>query len=231
MGATYGEGTGLAIPSPGGPEVGLSPLPAPWMPPSQSAAGHHRGMAAPQEDDPRDPFRLGDDPGWRPGSRNGRPDGLVALRFVFLAVCWGLVMIGVVVTLLVSSSDPASEGVSAWTMASIVVAVGVVGLVVVRFTPVRLDCSDELALARSWRSRFFARTAASEASALVGFLGVVLTGEPVLYGLGLLFTMAGLAVSAPVRANLIRDQEALALQGCAVSLVPALRVSVTDRTR
>ncbi|HYI60213.1 MAG TPA: hypothetical protein VEW93_00240 [Acidimicrobiales bacterium] len=188
-------------------------------------------MAHPQEDDPQDPFRLGDDPGWRPGSRDGRPDGLVALRFVFLSIAWGLVLVGVVVGLLVAGSEPAVEDLSPWAMAAAVAAVGAAGLLLVRFGPVRLDCADELALARSWRSRFFARTAASEAAALVGFLGVVLTGAPALYGLGLLFTMAGLAVSGPLRANLIRDQEALALRGCPIALVPALRHAVTDRTR
>lgn len=177
-------------------------------------------------DDPQDPFQLGEDPGWRPGPRDGRPDGLVALRFVFLAVVWGLVLVGVIVAVLVSQAD--GEGsVSTWPAAAAVAAVGIAALAFVLRVPVRLDCSDELALARSWRSRFFARTAAAEASALAGFVAVVLTGAPALYALGLLFTAAGLAVSGPTRANLIRDQERLALDGCAIALVPALRHAVT----
>ena len=175
------------------------------------------------EDDPKDPFRLGDDPGWRPGPRDGRPDGLVALRFVFLSFCVALLMIGVVVGLLASSVAERDQVTSGPVALVGVVVIGVLSLVLVRFVPIRLDCADELALARSWRGRFFARMAASEVSALAGFIAFHLTGVPALYPVGLVFTAIGFAVSGPLRANLVRDQEALALRACAIPLVPALR--------
>lgn len=184
-------------------------------------------MSHQQPEDPSDPFRLGDDPGWRPGNRDGRPDGLVGLRFVFLAIVWSLVLIGIVVAFLASGFDRTDDTPSPWLAAGVVAAVGVIGLLVLRLAPLRLDCSDELALAASWRTRFFARTAASEVSSLAGFVGVLFTGAPALYALGLGFTVLGLAVSGPTRANLVRDQEQLALDGCAIALVPALRHAVT----
>jgi len=193
------------------------------------AAGQHGGVTAPHEEDPKDPFRLGDDPGWRPGPGGG-PDGLIALRYLFLAFCSALLLIGVVVGFLASDTDRFAGGPSAWAVAAGVALVGALGLLFVRFVPVRLDCADELALARSWRSRFFARMAGAEASAFAGFVGFALTGAPALYPLGLSFTAVGFALAGPFRANLIRDQEQLALDGCPISLVPALRHTVsTDR--
>ncbi|HXH57579.1 hypothetical protein [Iamia sp.] len=180
-----------------------------------------------QDDDPKDPFRLGDDPGWRPGHRDGRPDGLVALRMTFLAVCSGLLVVGVVVGVLAADADRADGSVSPWVAAAAVAGVGVLGLLAVRFLPLRLDCSDELVLAGSWRSRFLGRVAAAEVAALAGFVAYVLTGTPALYPLGLVFSALGLAYAGPFRATLIRDQEQLALEECAIALVPALRHAVT----
>lgn len=194
---------------------------------------HHRAVSdGPErpEEDPRDPFRLGDDPGWNPSGRSGRPDGLVGLRMTFLALCVGLLLVGVVVGLLADSLAD-RDGPSGWVAAIAVAAAGGVGLALVRLAPVGLDCADELALARSWRSRFFARTTASCLPALAGLAAFALCGIPALYPLGLAFTAVGLAVSGPLHATLVRDQEQLALDGCAISLVPALRRPVDDRTR
>ncbi|HEX7135040.1 MAG TPA: hypothetical protein VF228_20870 [Iamia sp.] len=183
------------------------------------------------DEDPTDPFRLRDDPGWNPTGRAGRPDGLVGLRMTFLALCAGLLVVGVVVGLLADSVAQRDGGPSGWVAAAAVVVVGVGGLALVRFAPVALDCADELALARSWRSRFFARATASTLPALGGFAAFAVTGVPALYPLGLAFTAAGLAVSGPLHATLVRDQERLALDGCAIALVPALRRPVDDLTR
>lgn len=184
-----------------------------------------------QDEDPTDPFRLRDDPGWNPAGRSGRPDGLVGLRMTFLALCAGLLVVGVVVGFLADSRADGDGGPSAWAAAVGVAVAGGVGLALVRFAPLGLDCADELALARSWRSRFFARCTASCLPALVGLAAFVLCGVPALYPLGLAFTAVGLAVSGPLHATLVRDQERLALDGCAISLVPALRHPVDDLTR
>lgn len=184
----------------------------------------------PQED-PRDPFQLRDDPGWRPRSDPDRPDGLIALRMVFLAICAGLLAVGVLVGLLAADADRADGSVGAGPAAAAIVAVGILSLLLVRFLPLRLDCRDELALARSWRGRFFARAASAELAALAGFIAYLLTGVPALYPLGLVFSALGLAYGGPFRATLVRDQEQLALQACAIALVPALRRAVTPDTR
>lgn len=183
------------------------------------------------EEDPKDPFRLRDDPGWRPEGGDERPDGLVALRMVFLAVCAGLLVVGVVVGILARDADRADGSVAWGVGALVVVAVGLLSLLVVRFVPLPLDCSDELALARSWRTRFFGRTAGAEIAALAGFVAYLVTGTPALYPLGLVFSALGLAYSGPFRATLVRDQEKLAIEGCPIALVPALRHAVTPDTR
>ena len=104
-------------------------------------------------------------------------------------------------------------------------------LAYVRFAPLVLDCSDELALARSWRARFLGRAAGPEAAALAGFVAYLATGVPALYPLGLVFSALGLAYAGPLHATLVRDQEQLALEACALPLVPALRHAVTPDTR
>jgi hypothetical protein len=175
------------------------------------------------DEDPKDPFRLGDDPGWNPSARAGVPDGLIGLRMTFAALCAGLLVVGVVVGLLTDSIADRDGGLSGPVAAAGVVVVGLIGLALVRLIPIGLDCADELALARSWRSRFFARCTASTLPALAGFAAFALSGVPSLYPLGLAFAAAGLAVSGPFHATLVRDQERLALDGCAISLVPALR--------
>jgi hypothetical protein len=188
-------------------------------------------MARPEEEqDPTDPFRLRDDPGWRLGRSGGRPDGLVALRLLFLQMIVALFGVGVIVGILASDPDRfggRSRGVSAL----VVVAIGVLSLVAPRVVRMRLDCSDELALSRSYRARFMARLAMAEVPALAGFVAFTLTGAPWLYALGLVFTALGFASAGPMHANLVRDQEQLALDGCAVALVPALRRPVTRDTR
>lgn len=199
---------------------------------SGGRAGKIDGVSpAPDEEDPKDPFRLKDDPGWPLRGTDGPPDGLVGLRLTFLLIVGALVAVQVVVGLLSGSVADRDDQIGGWVAAGLVVVVGVVGLLLVRFAPARLDCADELALARSWRNRFFARTSAAILPALAGLIGWVLSGVPGIYSLGLTFTAVGFALSGPFHATLVRDQEQLAEEACAIALVPALRHPVTDRTR
>lgn len=183
------------------------------------------------EPDPKDPFELMPDPGWKPWGRLDDPDGLVALRFVFVQFIVALIGVGVILSFIVTDSDPIIDGLSTPASVGLVVVVGVVSVALVWRMPIGLDCSDELALARSWRTRFFARMAAAELSALVGFAAVLMTAAPALYALGLAFTAVGFALAGPTRANIIRDQETLAREACAIALKPALRHHVTSHTR
>ncbi len=182
-------------------------------------------------EDPEDPFDLRSDPGWPLRRTDGPPDGLVGLRLTFVLVVGALVAVQVVVALLSGSVADRDHQLGGWAAVALVAAVGLVGLLAARFVPVVLDCADELALARSWRSRFFARTSAATLPALAGLLGWVLSGVPALYAFGLTFTAVGFAWSGPFHATLVRDQEQLAREACAIALVPALRRPVTDQTR
>lgn len=178
-----------------------------------------------------DPFQLREDPGWDPRRSGDRPDGLIGIRMAFLALCAVFAAVAVVVGLLTASVADRDPRFGTGAAVVAVVVAGLVGLALLRFAPVHLDCADELALARSWRSRYFARAAASTLPALAGFAAFVGTGVPGLYPLGLVFTAAGLAIAGPFHATLVRDQERLALDGCAISLVPALRRPITGDTR
>jgi hypothetical protein len=182
-----------------------------------------------EEDDPKDPFRLRSDPGWPLRSAEGPPDGLVGIRMAFLAICGALAAVQIVVWLLSGSVAARDDQVGGWLAAVGVVLVGGVALLLVRFASPGLDCADELALAGSWRSRFLARTSAAVLPALAGLLAWVLSGVPGLYALGLTFTAGILTWVGPFHATLVRDQEVLAREACAIPLVPALRHPVDHR--
>jgi nitrate reductase NapE component len=85
-----------------------------------------------------------------------------------------------------------------------------------------LDCSSDVALAESYRTRFFLRAAFANVPALAGFL-VGSAGGPVwLFGLGVAIALAALFVDAPTRSHLAREDAALRARGCGRSLVAAL---------
>jgi hypothetical protein len=63
----------------------------------------------------------------------------------------------------------------------------------------------------------------SESTAVIGFVGFILTTNPAVYALGLCFTAIGFFNLMPSASNLRRDQEALRLSGCSLDLVTELR--------
>ncbi|HEY8545369.1 MAG TPA: hypothetical protein VIL36_09995 [Acidimicrobiales bacterium] len=147
------------------------------------------------------------------------------LRLLLFSFVAGLVMLGVVAVILASSSGDDAEGLPVGAAAGVVAVVGVVGwLLGPRLGP-RLDCSTAATLVATYRSRFLVRLGTAEAAALTGFVMVVLTGEPLLYALGLAFTLVGFLRAAPSARNLARDQEDLAVRGCAHPLAETLRGS------
>jgi hypothetical protein len=93
-----------------------------------------------------------------------------------------------------------------------------------RFEP-PLNCTSDATLAVSYRARFFFRIAFSEAAALFGFVGFFITYSWWPYPVGVAITAYGFRHAAPTRANLRRDQERLAEQGCSRPLVRVLRTA------
>jgi hypothetical protein len=149
-------------------------------------------------------------------------DGLVALRLLFVTFALSLVLIGVVVAVLAATGGEEGDIDAGWVIAG-VIAYGVVSLVMIRFFRPGLDCTNKETLSRSYRTRFFLRIASSDAAALMGFVGFILTWNPLLYPIGLAFAAVGFSILAPTAANLARDQMTLTLGGCGRNLVADLR--------
>jgi hypothetical protein len=188
--------------------------------------------------------RPDDDPGWqfrwgsllalvvpamgiRRAMRSDRTDALGALRSLFITYCATIVMIGVVVVVLGDLTDDHERpGISI----PIVVVAGVLLLLAQRVLPSKLDCTSDVTLVGTYRTRFFLRVALSESAALVAFAVEISLGPWWVYFVGLAFTMAGLAMMAPTRAHLARDQDSLSLGGCQRSLVAALRTAQPGAT-
>jgi hypothetical protein len=149
-------------------------------------------------------------------------DGLIALRRLFVTFACALIVIGVVVAMLAASGGADADVDLGWAIAG-VIAYGFVALTMVRFFRPRLDCTNEETISTSYRTRFFLRLAFSQAAALTGFVGFVLTWNPLPYAIGLGFAAVGFSILAPTAANLARDQTTLTLAGCGRNLVADLR--------
>lgn len=177
----------------------------------------------------------GEDPGWGspwkmllvllPGgarmAARGSTDGLHLLRMLFMSFASAIVLFGVVLLLLGDSEIEDAPSPGPWALG--LAAYGIVALVATRLLERPLACDSDVALANSYRTRFFLRLAFSESVALVGFVLVFVVGPVWLYFLGAAFTAVGFARLAPTRGNLERDQEALQAAGCGRSVIGALR--------
>ena len=86
-----------------------------------------------------------------------------------------------------------------------------------------LDCSSDSALVQAYRTRLFLRIAFAESIALFAFVFCFVNGPKWIYYLGAGITSVRMAMYAPTRQALERDQEELAARGCDRSLVAALR--------
>jgi F0F1-type ATP synthase membrane subunit c/vacuolar-type H+-ATPase subunit K len=187
-----------------------------------------------------------EDPGWFSGKtilwalvpgiglRRAQADGtasvLFTLRAVFTSFVMALVMFGVVLAF-IGSADAEPSGPSTSVVAAAVVGYGLVSLVVPRLVERPLSCASEADLVTGYRTRFFLRVAFAEAAALLGFVGVFVSGELWMYPLGAAFTAVGFVRLAPTRRNLEREQEALNLAGCGLSLTMVLATAVNVPSR
>lgn len=152
---------------------------------------------------------------WLPRPSNG----LTALRQTFETFCLAVAGFGIVLVFLwpSQSDEPRVPG-----MAFGLLVLGAVAGVAGRFIEKPLDCTTDRRLAGSYRVRFFARIAFSEAAALFGFVGFFTSSEWWVYPAGAGIAFVGFARAAPTRGNLRRDQESLIERACNRSLVAAL---------
>jgi hypothetical protein len=181
-----------------------------------------------------------DDPGWgiswrvlvmlvpgagivyrRRRARSATVDGLVLTRQLFTTFCSAVILYGVVVEALYSSSKPLSQPATGVAV-GLLIAGAVAALVEPRIER-PLDCTDPARLAGSYRTRFFLRIAFSEVAALFGFVGFFLTYERWVYPVGAVIALLGFARAAPTASHLRDDQQTLVASGCSLSLVSALR--------
>lgn len=150
------------------------------------------------------------------------PDGLTTIREVWTSFTAAVVLIGVVAP--VVGGEPDTGSISFWV--AVLAVASVLGLMAAERLGQRpLDCTGPAALAGSYRTRFFLRTALSESIALVAFVLAILAGRWWVYWLFLPFTLYGFGRNAPTSGHLEADQERLRLAGCQLSLVGALRGS------
>jgi F0F1-type ATP synthase membrane subunit c/vacuolar-type H+-ATPase subunit K len=156
-------------------------------------------------------------PRW-PGRRTTK-DGLIALRFAFLAFSLALVLFAFELAFI----DDADGPVVPWLpMLAALAAFSIVATRVLISRP--LDCSTEERLAQAYRTRFFVTIALSESVALLGFVFAFIGGPRWIYEAGGAFTLFRFwTVAPPTRAGIARDQERLSAIGCELSLVAALR--------
>jgi hypothetical protein len=154
----------------------------------------------------------------------GGVDGLITLRVLFVTFVGAVLMIGVVVVVLNRFGDDVAH-FEPIPVAGLVVAVGVLVQVIAAVVERPLDASGPVALASSYRTRFFLRVASAEGAALLGFAGFILTTVPAVYLVGLVVTLVGFTRAAPTRARLAADQERLSPAGNMIGLVAALRGS------
>lgn len=178
-----------------------------------------------------------EDPGWLSGKSlleavfpifavRRRPDGdvniLQVTRQLFTAFALALVLIGLVVLVLAGDADPDPGGPDTGLVAAGVVAYGLLSLLLPGRLAPSLDCSSDVSLITTYRSRFFVRIAFADSAAIIGFTGFLLSGRSWMYPLGGVFAAIGFVRLAPTGGNLQRDQEALTGQGCGRLLLPAL---------
>jgi hypothetical protein len=190
----------------------------------------------PAEALPSSPPPLRVDPGWAPAVRRLRfggisigpvrmlrgraspPDGLTALRIVFISI----LVIPFLYLFALAFIVPWDRGDESW-VPWVVTAVGAYAVAFVLWVRRRpLDLTSPERLARSYRANVFIRIGLAEAAVLGGLVGVFVTGSLWIYMVGIVFGLVGLALAAPSVRDTQRRQEEIAAMGSALSLVEVL---------
>jgi hypothetical protein len=148
-------------------------------------------------------------------------NGLLLMRQLWVAFVAAVTVLWIPILIIASSGTPRG-GTDGRVTAAVVVAVGVLGqLLAVRIAPSVSGATDEAA--RVSAQRFvFVRAGFGEVGALIGFLGFVVSGNPLVYLAGFSVTMVAMVVAAPTASNIDRMQAALLESGSGVNLLRAL---------
>jgi hypothetical protein len=158
----------------------------------------------------------------------GQRDGLSLVRQVWVSFTGAVVLFGLVLVFVTGGSDVERTSPVPWLAA--VLAATLVGQVAVsRILARTLPCDSLSSLADHFRKRFFLATACSEAPCLLAFVGAMVTYHGWLYWAAMPFCLLGFWRNAPTTTHLRREQELLALRGCSLSLVGALRTPTEAR--
>jgi hypothetical protein len=170
-----------------------------------------------------------DDPGWRFALRalipivglryraQRAPDGLTALRSVFVGLVTALPLFLVSFSYIVE--EPGPVGLAPYA----VVAVGLLSTLGISILHRRTLPTESLgSLAAAWRARFFIGVGFTEVPALVGLAFTLPTNALWIYLIGMAFSLIGFWRIAPSRTNLSRDQDALRSAGSSLDLTQAL---------
>lgn len=174
------------------------------------------------------------DPGWgsvselaatavRPDlSFRGLPNVLAATRSTVALYSVGYAVIGLMAFAIVALNeiDGASRGVASLVVA----AIGAVLVGASWFADGTLPCESPAALAAGYFKRFMMRLTLVSAVALIGFVATILSSSVLPYFVGVLCAAVGLALNAPTRWRLDRDQSALNASGCTLNLIATLKL-------
>ena len=124
--------------------------------------------------------------------------------------------------LVIHFSGGLAANVDGRLMAAVVVGVGVFGQLLAGTIVAPVSGPTEEAARRSFQRSLLVRIALGEIGALVGFVGFLLSGNPLVYLAGYVVTLAGMFDAAPTVAKIDRSQRQLIESGSGVNLLGAL---------
>lgn len=173
------------------------------------------------------------DPGWRAALRSAvpfiglserrragwrEPNGLLALRRIFIAVTGGVVLFPLSLAELGPREGPSNDGV----LITEVVLGSLVLVAVWWIRRRRLTATSEEVLAASYRSLFIVGLGFAEVPLLFGIVGSFFTMGLSVLVIGPVSSLVGLSLIAPTRADIERRQQEISTAGSPLSLLHAL---------
>ena len=145
---------------------------------------------------------------------------LVVMRALWVATTFTVAFMGALV--LFVSAGLRSGGVDGRLMAGFVVSAGVLCHVAAQLFIPSVDGRTHIEVVASVSRNFFLRLALTQPTALFGFLGFVLTGNPVVYFLGACLSAIGLSGTMPGSKWITKREVELRKLGSSVDLMRLL---------
>ena len=149
---------------------------------------------------------------------------MMSIRVIFSAFVTGVVMFGIVVVVLVAgmTTKPAEQSL-VFPLVQLSISAGL--LLVALKIKIRLDCSSEESLSRTYRGRVIIRAAIAEGAALCGLVGFMVAAQWWMLPIVIIIGVVGFISTAPTAGALQREQEQLRAEGCPFNLTAALNAS------